>query len=109
MKNRLFFALFLVFLICGIAVAAPPPFSLFKLDDGNLTPVNPSWGLTVGGTNPLSVDTDGDGDADFILGTAAPAAADSTGVAGTVFFADDFIYVCIATDTWVRVALATWP
>ncbi len=84
------------------------------LSDGTLKPtgtntnVEIDGSVSVGGADPLSIDTDGDGDADFTLGTSAPAAADSTGVAGTVFFADDYIYVCIATDTWVRVGLSTW-
>lgn len=40
---------------------------------------------------------------------AAPAAADSTGVAGTFAYESGFFYVCVATDTWQRVAIATWP
>lgn len=38
-----------------------------------------------------------------------PAAADSTGSAGQIAYDSDFLYVCIATDTWLRVAIATWP
>ena len=40
---------------------------------------------------------------------AAPAAANSTGVAGSVAVDSGYIYVCTATDTWKRVAIATWP
>lgn len=39
----------------------------------------------------------------------APAAADSTGTAGQVAVDTGYIYVCTATDTWKRVAIATWP
>lgn len=39
---------------------------------------------------------------------AAPAAANSTGVAGTMAYDGDFLYVCVATDTWLKVAIATW-
>ena len=39
---------------------------------------------------------------------AAPAAANSTGVAGTQAYASGFFYVCVATNTWQRVAIATW-
>lgn len=44
------------------------------------------------------------------LGQVAPAAANSTGKAGTIIIAGGFIYVCTATDTWERAALvtATW-
>lgn len=40
------------------------------------------------------------------MGTPASAAA--TGVAGTIKFDSDYIYVCVATNTWKRVAVATW-
>jgi len=40
---------------------------------------------------------------------ATPASASATGVAGTISWDGDFIYVCTATDTWKRVAIATWP
>jgi len=40
---------------------------------------------------------------------AAPAAANSTGTAGQIAYEDGFLYVCVATDTWQRVAIATWP
>jgi hypothetical protein len=38
----------------------------------------------------------------------APAAADSTGTLGEIRIDADHIYVCTATDTWKRVAIATW-
>ena len=38
----------------------------------------------------------------------APASASSTGVAGQMAYDATHIYVCIATDTWVRADLATW-
>ena len=38
----------------------------------------------------------------------APANASDTGVAGELRFVADFIYVCVAANTWKRVAIATW-
>ena len=38
----------------------------------------------------------------------APASASATGVAGDIRFATDAIYVCTATDTWKKVAIATF-
>lgn len=38
----------------------------------------------------------------------APASASATGTTGEVRITSDYIYVCIATNTWVRAALATW-
>lgn len=37
-----------------------------------------------------------------------PASASATGIKGTVTWDSSYIYVCIATDTWKRVAIATW-
>lgn len=39
---------------------------------------------------------------------AAPSTATSPGDAGSVAYDATHIYVCIATDTWVRAVLATW-
>ncbi len=46
----------------------------------------------------------------FILPiSVTPSAANATGVAGTIAWDANFIYVCITTNTWKRVAIATWP
>jgi len=43
------------------------------------------------------------------IGTAkTPASATDTGVQGEICWDADFIYVCVATDTWKRTALSTW-
>lgn len=38
----------------------------------------------------------------------APASATATGTTGEIRITADFIYVCTATNTWVRTALTTW-
>ncbi len=38
----------------------------------------------------------------------APASATATGTLGEIRVVTGFIYVCIATNTWVRTALTTW-
>jgi hypothetical protein len=38
-----------------------------------------------------------------------PASATATGSAGMIRWDANYIYVCTATDTWKRVAIATWP
>lgn len=38
----------------------------------------------------------------------APASASATGVLGEIRVVADYIYVCVATNTWVRTALTTW-
>jgi len=74
--------------------------------------VNEDGDTTV--TGALSVggfDVDGDGTSEYILDDTAPASAAATGVAGTIVFdaTGGYIYFCTATDTWIRVAMATWP
>tara|TARA_R110001606_G_C15123348_1_gene622394 strand:- start:233 stop:529 length:297 start_codon:yes stop_codon:yes gene_type:complete len=41
------------------------------------------------------------------LGTA-PASATATGTLGQIVIDANYIYVCVATNTWKRVAIATW-
>ena len=44
----------------------------------------------------------------IISDVTAPATAGATGTTGQVAVDTGFIYVCTATDTWKRVAIATW-
>jgi hypothetical protein len=45
----------------------------------------------------------------FRITTAqTPASAAATGTAGTIAWDSSYIYVCTATNTWKRVAIATW-
>jgi len=45
---------------------------------------------------------------DFIISSTVPANASDTGTAGMLAYDADYLYVCVATDTWKRVAIATW-
>lgn len=38
-----------------------------------------------------------------------PASAGATGTAGQIAYESGFLYVCVASNTWQRVAIATWP
>ncbi|MDO9374550.1 MAG: hypothetical protein Q7T76_09035, partial [Ferruginibacter sp.] len=38
----------------------------------------------------------------------APASATATGTTGEIRITADYVYVCVATNTWVRNALTTW-
>jgi hypothetical protein len=40
--------------------------------------------------------------------THTPSSASDAGVAGTITWDASFVYVCTATNTWKRVAIATW-
>ena len=39
---------------------------------------------------------------------AVPASASATGTAGQISFDGSYLYVCIASSTWMRAAIATW-
>ena len=58
---------------------------------------------SAGGAQGFQGDTGG-----AIASSSAPASATSAGTAGTIAFDADFMYVCIATNTWKRVAISTW-
>ena len=45
---------------------------------------------------------------DRIASTSAPATATSTGNAGEIRYDSDYVYICVATDTWKRASLSTW-
>lgn len=40
--------------------------------------------------------------------TEVPASASSPGKAGQIAFDGSHLYCCVAQDTWVRAALASW-
>ena len=45
---------------------------------------------------------------DVSVSTKTPASAAAAGVAGTITWDANYLYVCTATNTWKRVAIATW-
>ncbi len=44
----------------------------------------------------------------ILIAPPVPATAAATGFAGQISWDSGFIYICVATDTWKRVAIATW-
>ena len=44
-----------------------------------------------------------------VVAAAIPASASSAGKTGSIAYDSTYLYVCISTNTWKRVALATWP
>jgi hypothetical protein len=45
----------------------------------------------------------------LLVATHTPANAGASGVAGRITWDANYIYVCIDTNTWKRVAISTWP
>lgn len=58
------------------------------------------------GNNTLTLPAAGTGT--LVDRVAAPATATSAGVAGQIAHDTSFFYVCVATNTWRRVAIASW-
>ena len=40
--------------------------------------------------------------------TSAPVANNSTGITGQIAYDTSYIYICVATDTWVRSLIDSW-
>lgn len=43
-----------------------------------------------------------------ITTTAIPVSSSSAGVPGTIAYSANYLYICVATNTWVRASLSTW-
>jgi len=65
---------------------------------------NRSLSLTAAGTGLVQITND----SLRIVTSKTPASAAATGTQGQISWDADYIYVCTATDTWKRAALATW-
>jgi hypothetical protein len=49
------------------------------------------------------------GDTVRIVNDKTPANAGAAGTEGDICWDANYIYVCVAANTWKRVAIATWP
>lgn len=58
--------------------------------------------------SPTFVTTTNSGNSINIATAQTPASAAAAGTTGTICWDTGFIYVCTATNTWKRVAIATW-
>lgn len=64
--------------------------------------------------DPESLEIHADNDVDLradrhvIINGTVPAGPSSTGVRGAIIYDNDYIYVCVQTDTWKRVAISSW-
>jgi hypothetical protein len=46
--------------------------------------------------------------ANILISNSVPANSSSNGLAGTIRYDSNNIYVCVATNTWKKVAIASW-
>jgi hypothetical protein len=86
-----------------VALQAPD-----NLASGNLI----GWLLpnTQGNVGEFLTNTGGNSELEWkTVATTAPGANNSTGQAGQIAFDSGYIYVCVATNTWKRASLTSWP
>ena len=74
----------------------------------NRTLTFPDASTTVVGTDVAQVLTNKTLTSPKVTSGNAPATAAATGTVGQIEWDSGFIYVCTATNTWKRAALATW-
>jgi len=60
------------------------------------------------GTNAPSQKLDVNSDSIRVRSAKTPASATDTGTQGQLCWDSNYVYVCIATNTWKRAAIATW-
>lgn len=61
------------------------------------------------GTGAITATLDVNADKIRVRTSKTPSSASDTGNAGDICWDADYVYVCVATDTWKRAALSTWP
>jgi hypothetical protein len=42
------------------------------------------------------------------IATSTPTSSTDTGTTGDIVWDSNYVYVCIATDTWKRFSISTW-
>lgn len=81
---------------------------------GGAQAATPSLVYTASPATLLVKKADGSGYASFVTGQltvvapSVPLTSSSTGTTGAIAWDSNFIYVCVATNTWKRSALSTW-
>jgi hypothetical protein len=69
--------------------------------------IDSSGNLGIGTSTPTAA-LDVNSDTVRVRTSKTPASASATGNAGDICWDADYVYVCVATDTWKRSALSTW-
>lgn len=67
-----------------------------------ISPATPSAAGSMSAADKTKLDS-------AVILVAAPASAGATGAIGEIAVDAGYVYLCVATDTWLRAAISTWP
>ncbi len=84
----------------GLTLANSAGTTVLTVGAGVGTGVTAAGGVNITGNLAVTGDT--------VIATETPASASATGTAGQIAWDASYIYICTATNTWKRVAIATW-
>ena len=79
----------------------------FKVNATEAMRITSSGYLGIGTSAPTEL-LDIDSDKIRIRDSNTPSSASSTGAKGEICYDSNYVYVCVATNTWKRAALGTW-
>ena len=79
----------------------------FKVNGSDRMHINYAGNLGVGTSVPTEK-VDINSDKIRLRNSNTPSSASSTGAKGEICYDTNYVYVCVATNTWKRAALATW-
>jgi hypothetical protein len=72
-----------------------------------MDPLKTDW--AAGESWPETVANDVAARLNMLTTSSVPVSAGADGVIGSIAYDSTHFYVCVATNTWVRATLATWP
>ena len=95
--------------IIEIGSNLPDDYYLSSNQDFGLITQNADTTLNLGGVETESSVSTSLGDiTTYVESVGVPATSTSTGIVNTIAIDADYLYLCVATDTWKRVALSSW-
>jgi len=80
---------------------------IWMIDGAEVARMNSASRFGLGTSSPTEL-LDVNSDALRLRSSQTPSGASAAGEAGTICWDGDYVYVCVAANTWKRAALASW-